>query len=69
MASLLTLSHAENAAEFSRRIASGVTASLETSVGVNDGIRTTQELNQCLREGRNIQFDFSRLIDESKTYR
>lgn len=68
MPSLDSLSSAESLREFARQVASDVENLSSESVDVNGGIKTTDELKQRLIAGRNVSFDYDRLIDESKSY-
>lgn len=68
MPSLESLSNLQALDEFSKTVAREATALRGGAVDVNGGITTTDGLNAHLVKGRDVSFNYQRLIDESHTY-
>lgn len=69
MPSLEALSGAQALNDFSCQVARNVESLRSGSVDVNGGIQTTEDLKAHIAEGRNVPFTYSRLIDESRSYK
>jgi hypothetical protein len=69
MPSLESLASPQARDEFSKCVARDAIALRSGAVDVNDGITTTEQLNAHLVKGREVSFNFQRLIDESHTYK
>lgn len=69
MPSLETLSSTQALDDFSKSVARNATALRSEAVDVNGGIKTTDELNEHLVKGRDVSFNYQRLIDESLCYK
>lgn len=69
MPSLESLSSAQALDEFAKSVARNVAVLRSDSVEVNGGIKNTEELNAHLVKGRDLPFDYQRLIDESRSYK
>jgi phosphoribosylformimino-5-aminoimidazole carboxamide ribonucleotide (ProFAR) isomerase len=57
------------AEQFAQSVAHNAIAFRKDTVDVNGGIRTTAELNERIAKGRSVEFDYQRMVDESKSYR
>ena len=68
MPSLKALSGTKATQEFAQRIAEQVKKQRDQSVDVNGGIKTTKALAAHIEKGREVSFDYDRLIDESRSY-
>lgn len=69
MPSLESLASPQARDEFSKCVARDAIALRGGAADVNDGIMTTEQLNDHLIQGRDVPFNFQRLIDESHTYK
>lgn len=68
MPCLESLSSPQALDEFAKTVAREVTALRGGAVDVNGGITTTDDLNAHLVKGRDVPFNYQRLVDESRTY-
>lgn len=68
MPSLESLSNQQALDEFCKSVARNAATLRSELVDVNGGIMTTEQLNAHLVKGRDVPFNFQRLINESHTY-
>lgn len=68
MPSLEALAEAHALDDFAKSVAEHAVALRSNVVEVNDGIKTTEELYRHVIKGRNVPFDYERLIEESRGY-
>ena len=54
---------------FANKVANDAESLRGGIVDVNNGIKTTEDLKAHITQGRNISFNYERLIDESTSYK
>ncbi|MBV5301927.1 MAG: hypothetical protein J0649_09130 [Methylococcales bacterium] len=68
MPSLDELSDLTAREEFVKSVAEMATKRVDQPVAVNAGIKTSAELYSHVMQGRDVQFDYQRLIEDSHAY-